>query len=128
MVMLTIFQTACVFELIDDIHKNAGVPYHRLAVRFQSHVTARPYYFPAKADLKANFARLENLSVDAYVTEIDISLVQNSTADARYLAAIWGDFLDVRTLLSFSHVISADGTHWVNRCVFTFTQATATRS
>jgi GH35 family endo-1,4-beta-xylanase len=116
--MLTAFQTTCVFELIDDIHKNAGVPYNRLAVGFQSHVTARPYYFPAKADLKANFKRLENLGVDAYVTEIDISLVQNSTADARYQAAIWGDFLDVRILLSFFRMVSADRTDWVNRCVF----------
>jgi GH35 family endo-1,4-beta-xylanase len=62
---------------------------------FQSHVTARPYWFVNKNDLRATFARLAGLGADALVTEIDIALVANTTADARYQAAIWGDYLDV---------------------------------
>jgi endo-1,4-beta-xylanase len=93
-------KTACVFQLLADINKNAGVPYDRLAVGFQSHVTAQPYYFDSKSDLKATFARLAGLGAKAYVTEIDIRVNSNSTTDARYQAAIWGDYLDVRLLLS----------------------------
>jgi hypothetical protein len=46
--------------------------------------------------------RLNSLAVDMHVTEIGIWLVQNSTADARYQATVWGNFLDVR-LFSASH-------------------------
>jgi endo-1,4-beta-xylanase len=90
-------KTACVFELLEDIHKNAGVPYNRLAIGFQSHVTAAPGgSFVAKADLAKTFKKLAGMGVDAYVTEIDIRRESNTTADIRYQAAIWGDYLDVR--------------------------------
>jgi endo-1,4-beta-xylanase len=87
-------KTACVFQLIEYINKNVGVPYDRLAVGFQSHVTARPYWFPSKSDLAANFAKLAGMGVDAYITELDIQVISNATVDARYQAAIWGDYLD----------------------------------
>jgi endo-1,4-beta-xylanase len=84
------------FQLLADINANAGVPYNRLAVGFQSHVTAAPYQFSSKADLEANFAKLAALGANAMITEIDIKISGTDSADERYQAAIWGDYLDVR--------------------------------
>jgi endo-1,4-beta-xylanase len=89
-------KTACMFALLADINKNAGVPYNRLAVGFQSHVTAAPGQFPSKAALEANFKKLAALGANAMITEIDIKISGTSSANERYQAAIWGDFLDVR--------------------------------
>jgi endo-1,4-beta-xylanase len=88
-------KTACMFTLLADIVANAHVPYNRLAVGFQSHITAAPGGFPSKAALKANFAKLAALGANAMVTELDIKLSSTSSADERYQAAIWGDYLDV---------------------------------
>jgi hypothetical protein len=88
-------KTACMFTLLADIVANAGVPYNRLAVGFQSHVSASPGGFSSKAALKANFAKLEALGANAMITELDIKLSSVNSANERYQAAIWGDYLDV---------------------------------
>jgi hypothetical protein len=90
-------KTACMFALLADINANAGVPYNRLAVGFQTHVTAAPNQFPSKAALATNFQKLAALGANAMVTEIDIKISGTSSANERFQAAIWGDYLDVRT-------------------------------
>jgi endo-1,4-beta-xylanase len=101
-------KTACVLALIDDIVAWAGVPADRLAVGFQSHVTAQPYYFVNKNDLSATFDKLAASGVHAFVTELDIKVNSNSTADQRYQAAIWGDYLDVRPFSPASQQVDVD--------------------
>jgi hypothetical protein len=90
-------KTACMFALLADINANAGVPYNRLAVGFQTHVTAAQNQFPSKAALATNFQKLAALGANAMVTEIDIKISGTSSANERFQAAIWGDYLDVRT-------------------------------
>ncbi|KAJ7096565.1 glycoside hydrolase superfamily [Mycena belliarum] len=87
-------KTACMFAVLADINANAAVPYDRLAVGFQSHITAAPGQFSSKSALAANFAKLAALGADALITELDIKLNSASSADERYQAAIWGDYLD----------------------------------
>jgi endo-1,4-beta-xylanase len=91
-------KTACMFTVLADIVANAGVPYDRLAVGFQSHVSASPGGFSAKSALEANFAKLAALGANAMITELDIKLTDTSSASERYQAAIWGDYLDVSAL------------------------------
>jgi GH35 family endo-1,4-beta-xylanase len=89
-------KTECMFKLLADLNANAGIPYDRLAIGFQSHISAKSGGFASKADLMSTFSRLHNLGADGFITEIDIALQANTTADQRYQAAIWGDYLDVR--------------------------------
>ncbi|KZV88651.1 glycoside hydrolase [Exidia glandulosa HHB12029] len=101
-------KTACVVKLIEDIHNTVKIPLNRLAVGFQSHVTAAPIVdfprsFVPKTDLGATFKRLAGLGVDVLVTEIDIVVQTNTTADARWQAAIWGDTLDACLYASNCH-------------------------
>jgi endo-1,4-beta-xylanase len=88
------------FALLADINTNAGVPYNRLAVGFQTHVTAGPGGFPSKAAFKANFAKLAALGTQGMITEVDIKISGSSTANLRYQAAIWGDYIDVSPAIS----------------------------
>jgi endo-1,4-beta-xylanase len=88
------------FALLADINANAGVPYNRLAVGFQTHVTAGPGGFPSKAAFKANFAKLAALGAEGMVTEVDIKISGSSSANLRYQAAIWGDYIDVSLSIS----------------------------
>ncbi|KAJ6554861.1 glycoside hydrolase superfamily, partial [Mycena capillaripes] len=87
-------KTACMFQLLADINANAAVPYNRLAVGFQSHISAAPGQFSAKSDLVNNFAKLAALGANAMITEMDIKISGTSSAVERYQAAIWGDYLD----------------------------------
>jgi endo-1,4-beta-xylanase len=67
-------KTACMFPILADLVANASIPYNRLAVGFQSHVTATPGWFTTKTDLAATFAKLAALGAQALVTELDVSL------------------------------------------------------
>jgi endo-1,4-beta-xylanase len=104
-------KTACMFPILADIVANAGVPYNRLAVGFQSHVAAAPGQFVTKADLTSTFSQLAKLGAQALITEIDVSraflreralsdthdqvkVSGTDSASERYQAAIWGDYLD----------------------------------
>jgi hypothetical protein len=87
-------KTQCMFPILADIVANAGVPYNRLAVGFQSHVSASAGGFVGKADLESTFAKLAALGANAMITELDIKLSGTDSADERYQAAIWGDYLD----------------------------------
>jgi endo-1,4-beta-xylanase len=95
-------KTECLFKLLADINANASVPYDRLGIAFQSHITAKPSGFATKAELNNTFTRLHALGADAFISEIDVALVANTTADQRYQAAIWGDYLDVCTNCPFT--------------------------
>jgi endo-1,4-beta-xylanase len=88
-------KTACVLAVLADINANAGVPYNRLGVGFQSHISTSS--FVAKSTLSATFAKVAALGATAMITELDIAIQSGvSTASERYQAAIWGDYLDVR--------------------------------
>lgn len=82
------------FTLLADINANAAVPYNRLAVGFQSHIS--PTTFVSKAALSATFAKLATLGATAMITELDIALPSGTSGYERLQAAIWGDYLDVR--------------------------------
>ena len=86
-------KTACVLAVLADINANAAIPYNRLAVGFQSHIS--PTTFVSKAALSATFAKLAALGATAMITELDIALPSGTTAYERLQAAIWGDYLDV---------------------------------
>jgi endo-1,4-beta-xylanase len=88
-------KTACMFAVLADVNATAGVPYDRLAVGFQSHVTAAPGQFVSKAALEANLQKLAALGANGLITELDVKLSSNSSANERYQAAIFGDYLDV---------------------------------
>jgi endo-1,4-beta-xylanase len=96
-------KTECIFKLLADLNANASIPYSRLGVGFQTHISATPGGFASKADLMSTFARLKTLGSGAFITEIDIKLAANTTSDLRYQAAIWGDYLDV-SVLRFRHI------------------------
>ncbi|KAJ7926273.1 glycoside hydrolase superfamily [Mycena leptocephala] len=87
-------KTACMFQLLADINANAAVPYNRLAVGFQSHVTAAPGQFTSKADLTNTFAKLAALGATAMVTELDMKISDTSSTSERFQAAVWGDYID----------------------------------
>ncbi|KAJ7696518.1 glycoside hydrolase superfamily [Mycena rosella] len=87
-------KTACMFALLADINANSAVPYNRLAVGFQSHITAAPGQFTAKSDLANTFAKLAALGATGMITEMDVKLSDTSSASERYQAAIWGDYID----------------------------------
>ncbi|KAF8316682.1 glycoside hydrolase [Clavulina sp. PMI_390] len=84
-------KTACVISVLKDIQSNTGIPYSRLAVGFQSHISTSS--FVSKAALTSTFSTLAALGVEAMITELDISAASDS-ATLRYQAAIWGDYLD----------------------------------
>jgi endo-1,4-beta-xylanase len=88
-------KTACVLAVLKDINVNANVPFSRLGVGFQSHITASQGQFSAKSALESNFATLAALGATAAITELDIALPSVTTNNQRYQAAIWGDYLDV---------------------------------
>ena len=90
-------KTACNIALLKDIQSHTGVPFDRLALGFQSHINETN--FVHKADLTDTFATLADLGVEAMVTEIDITLNSTSDEDLRFQAAVWGDYMDVRSLL-----------------------------
>ncbi|KDR79605.1 hypothetical protein GALMADRAFT_93534 [Galerina marginata CBS 339.88] len=85
-------KTACVLAVLADINANAAIPYNRLAVGFQSHISTTS--FISKSALSATFAKLAALGATAMITELDISLPSATTAYERLQAAIWGDYLD----------------------------------
>jgi hypothetical protein len=90
-------KTACMIQVLQDVNKNAGVPFNRLAVGFQSHVVAAPNQFVAKSALEANLKKLAALGANGLITELDVKLPSGtSSAAERYQAAIYGDYLDVR--------------------------------
>jgi hypothetical protein len=93
-------KTACMFTVLADVNATAGVPYTRLAVAFQSHVTGSPDKFASKAALTANFKKLAALGASGLITELDVKLSSNSSANERYQAAIFGDYLDVGAAFS----------------------------
>ena len=64
-------KTACVLAVLADINANAAIPYNRLAVGFQSHIS--PTTFVSKAALSATFAKLAALGATAMITELDIA-------------------------------------------------------
>lgn len=84
-------KTACVIAVLKDIQTNTGIPFSRLAIGFQSHVSTSS--FVSKAALASTFSTLAALGVEAMVTELDISAATDSATE-RYQAAIWGDYLD----------------------------------
>ncbi|KAJ7184901.1 glycoside hydrolase superfamily [Mycena filopes] len=87
-------KTACVINLVKSIQANTTIPFNRLAVGFQSHLTASTGGFTAKSALASTFSTLSALGVSAMVTEMDIAVNSNTAANLRYQAAIWGDYLD----------------------------------
>jgi len=87
-------KTACVISLIQNIQQNTNIPYDRLAVGFQSHLTASTGGFYTKQALATTFSTLAALGVNAMITEMDIEVSSDTTAYLRYQAAIWGDYLD----------------------------------
>ncbi|KAJ7195143.1 glycoside hydrolase superfamily [Mycena haematopus] len=87
-------KTACVISLIQNIQTNTNIPFNRLAVGFQSHLTASTGGFYTKQALATTFSSLATLGVSAMITEMDIEVNGNSAANLRYQAAIWGDYLD----------------------------------
>ncbi|KAG8842842.1 hypothetical protein FRB96_004704, partial [Tulasnella sp. 330] len=56
-------KTACVLTVLKDIQANTNIPYNRLAVGFQSHVSTSS--FTPKAQLKSSFSDLAALGVNA---------------------------------------------------------------
>ncbi|KAF9559707.1 glycoside hydrolase [Agrocybe pediades] len=94
-------KTACIFAVLADINANAGIPYNRLAVGFQSHISSTN--FASKAALVANFAKLASLGADALITELDIALPSATSGNERLQAAIWGDYLDACLYASNCH-------------------------
>lgn len=90
-------KTACMFTVLADIQSNTSIPYSRLGVGFQSHISATPGGFYTKSALAATFSKLATLGASAMITELDIKLSGTTSADERYQAAIWGDYLDVRS-------------------------------
>lgn len=92
-------KTACVIAVLKDIQSSTSIPYSKLAIGFQSHVSTSS--FTSKAALTSTFSTLAALGVDALITELDISAATDSSTE-RYQAAIWGDYLDVSQLSSFS--------------------------
>ncbi|KAJ7617346.1 glycoside hydrolase superfamily, partial [Roridomyces roridus] len=87
-------KTACVITVLKDIQANTSIPFNRLSVGFQSHLTASTGGFDSKSALASTFSTLNALGVNAMITEMDIELNSNSAANLRYQAAIWGDYLD----------------------------------
>ncbi|KAF8206844.1 glycoside hydrolase superfamily [Mycena galopus ATCC 62051] len=87
-------KTACVIALIQNIQQNTNVPFDRLSVGFQSHLTASTGGFYTKQALATTFSTLAALGVSVMVTEMDIEVASDSSAYLRYQAAIWGDYLD----------------------------------
>ncbi|KAF7297504.1 Beta-xylanase [Mycena indigotica] len=87
-------KTACIISLIQNIQNNTAIPFNRLAVGFQSHLTASTGGFYTKSALATTFSTLAALGVESMITELDISLNSNNQANLRYQAAIWGDYLD----------------------------------
>ncbi|KAF8316680.1 glycoside hydrolase [Clavulina sp. PMI_390] len=85
-------KTACVINVLKDIQSSTSIPYSRLAVGFQSHISTSN--FVAKSTLASTFSTLAALGVEAMITELDISAATDS-ATLRYQAAIWGDYIDV---------------------------------
>ncbi|KAF8966736.1 glycoside hydrolase superfamily [Flammula alnicola] len=85
-------KTACVLAVLADINANAAIPYNRLAVGFQSHISTST--FVSKAALSSTFSKLAALGATAMITELDISLPSATSANERFQAAIWGDYLD----------------------------------
>jgi endo-1,4-beta-xylanase len=65
-------KTACLFPLLADVVANASVPYSRLAVAFQSHVSGAPGKFVGKTDLAATFAQLDKLGAHGIISELDV--------------------------------------------------------
>nr|GAT43893.1 glycoside hydrolase [Mycena chlorophos] len=87
-------KTACVIAVLESIHTNTSIPYDRLSIGFQSHLTASTGGFYTKSALASTFSTLAALGVDAMITEMDIEVNADNTANLRYQAAIWGDYLD----------------------------------
>ncbi|KAJ6452474.1 glycoside hydrolase superfamily [Mycena sanguinolenta] len=87
-------KTACVISLIQNIQQNTSIPYDRLAIGFQSHLTASTGGFYTKQALATTFSTLAALGVSAMITEMDIEVASDSSAYLRYQAAIWGDYID----------------------------------
>ncbi|KAK7059977.1 beta-xylanase [Favolaschia claudopus] len=87
-------KTACIISLVQNIQQNTNVPADRLAVGFQSHLTASTGGFYTKSALATTFSSLAALGIESMITELDVSLNSNSQANLRYQAAIWGDYLD----------------------------------
>lgn len=89
-------KTACAIAVLKDIQSSTSIPYSRLAIGFQSHVSTSS--FVSKAALTSTFSTLAALGVEAMITELDISAATDSATE-RYQAAIWGDYLDVSLAL-----------------------------
>ncbi|KAJ7763340.1 glycoside hydrolase superfamily [Mycena metata] len=87
-------KTACVINLIKSIQANTTIPFNRLAVGFQSHLTASTGGFDSKSALASTFSTLAALGVSTMITEMDIEVNADTTPNLRYQAAIWGDYLD----------------------------------
>jgi len=87
-------KTACVLSLVQNIAQNTSIPLNRLAVGFQSHLTANTGGFDTKQALATTFSTLAAEGVEAMITEMDIAVNSNTQANLRYQAAIWGDYLD----------------------------------
>ncbi|KAJ7195792.1 glycoside hydrolase superfamily [Mycena pura] len=87
-------KTACILSLVQNIQQNTGIPFNRLAVGFQSHLSANTGGFDTKQALATTFSTLAAEGVEAMITEMDIELNSNTQANLRYQAAIWGDYLD----------------------------------
>ncbi|KAF7341846.1 Beta-xylanase [Mycena sanguinolenta] len=87
-------KTACSIALIQNIQQNTNIPYNRLAVGFQSHLTASTGGFYTKQALASTFSTLGALGVSTMITEMDIEVNSDTSANLRYQAAIWGDYLD----------------------------------
>lgn len=82
--------------MLKDLQTATGIPFSRLAIGFQSHISTNS--FISKSALSSTFSQLAALGVEAMITELDIAIstAQSDSADLRYQAAIWGDYIDVR--------------------------------
>ncbi|KZV77385.1 carbohydrate-binding module family 1 protein [Peniophora sp. CONT] len=85
-------KTACNIAVLKDVQANTNIPFNRLAVGFQSHVSDGA--FTSKAALTKTFSTLADLGVEAMLTELDVSLSGTAEENLRFQAAIWGDYLD----------------------------------
>lgn len=92
-------KTACVLAVLKDVQAETDIPWDRLAIGYQSHITAAPGQFVSKSALASTFAQLATLGAEALITELDVKLSSATSANERYQAAIWGDYLDVCIIL-----------------------------
>jgi endo-1,4-beta-xylanase len=76
-------KTACVLTVLKDVQSNTAIPWNRLAIGYQSHVSASPGGFATKSQLANTFSTLNALGAEAMITELDIKVSSTSSNDLR---------------------------------------------